>query len=473
MTHILYRLAKTNNTRNLIVMKRSRKRRHKIPYFGNPGAALVLPEADPLRLFHPFPSLTQMEDFLFSDDDEHVPPEVNCEEDMEEQLAQVGPQRRRRAVATYEYDGDVILNAMDQGPDRKKHWGLLLPHEQDRRWMTEFRMPKRVFEELFEKVAPLMPPEEQASNSTMRSYSTTVKLLVTIHFLAHAPTLRAMAHKFQIPHASLSVCILHPTVHVLRHAFMDHVLTKNIIWPATREAWEAIAAKFLARWGLPCVGGAIDGCHIMMKKPKKDEAGGDTDAYYSYKGGVASLLLAVCDADLVFTYVDAGNPATVGDAGLWGRSPLYQDICNGLLQQFQWRLATSEEERDVSPYLVGDAAFALHESLMKCWHPTPPEGTAQARFNRKVINCRRLIEQAFGRLKGRWAYCARNIFYGNPAFNTNAIVACCGLHNFLQTRHVEYEGENRPGLDPVRDEVAGAVNGAELREFLTEWVSEN
>jgi hypothetical protein len=46
---------------------------------------------------------------------------------------------------------------------------------------------------------------------------------------------------------------------------------------------------------------------------------------YGYKGGIASLLLAVSDADMRSLYVNAGAAACVGDAGLFGRSRLMTD----------------------------------------------------------------------------------------------------------------------------------------------------
>jgi hypothetical protein len=41
---------------------------------------------------------------------------------------------------------------------------------------------------------------------------------------------------------------------------------------------------------------------IPQKKPSAAQAGNDADAYWSYKGHVASLLLAICDANGLFFY---------------------------------------------------------------------------------------------------------------------------------------------------------------------------
>jgi hypothetical protein len=41
---------------------------------------------------------------------------------------------------------------------------------------------------------------------------------------------------------------------------------------------------------------------IPQKKPSAAQTGNDADAYWSYKGHVASLLLAICDANGLFFY---------------------------------------------------------------------------------------------------------------------------------------------------------------------------
>jgi hypothetical protein len=68
---------------------------------------------------------------------------------------------------------------------------------------------------------------------------------------------------------------------------------------------------FRAAYGLPGCLGAIDGSLIPLKKPTKAQVTQDANSYFGYKGGIASLLLAVCDADLQFTYGSAGAPACV------------------------------------------------------------------------------------------------------------------------------------------------------------------
>jgi hypothetical protein len=61
--------------------------------------------------------------------------------------------------------------------------------------------------------------------------------------------------------------------------------------------------------------GALDGSLIPQKKPSAAQARSDADAYWSYKGHVARLLLAICDANGLFLYMNAGSPRTTGNDG--------------------------------------------------------------------------------------------------------------------------------------------------------------
>jgi hypothetical protein len=66
--------------------------------------------------------------------------------------------------------------------------------ERERRWMAEFRMPRDTFLQLFQKVQPQLRPNAP-QNTKQRTYTEKEKLLVTLNFLAHVPTLRQMASK--------------------------------------------------------------------------------------------------------------------------------------------------------------------------------------------------------------------------------------------------------------------------------------
>ena len=53
----------------------------------------------------------------------------------------------------------------------------------------------------------------------------------------------------------------------------------------------------------------------------------------------------------------------------------------------------------MKPFLVADAAFPLDSTCMKCYDDTGPMSSYKHSFNYSLIRTRRVVEQAFDRLK--------------------------------------------------------------------------
>jgi hypothetical protein len=118
--------------------------------------------------------------------------------------------RRERETVTYHYSGDILKDIDGTSPDPRTHWSNLPAHKRLQNWMTEFRMPEDVFDELFDMVEPYIP-ESKAYTTGMRTYSKRHKLLMTVSWLAHIPTLSYMSMKFGSPPSSIAGSILKPT----------------------------------------------------------------------------------------------------------------------------------------------------------------------------------------------------------------------------------------------------------------------
>jgi hypothetical protein len=125
---------------------------------------------------------------------------------------------------------------------------------------------------------------------------------------------------------------LHPTVRALQVVLLQQEAIKSVRWTKTEEQHLFVMHGFMTEYELPGCLGAIDESLIPQHKPTKAQANQDADSNYGCKGGIASLLLAVCDANLQFTYVNAGAPACVGDAGLFSRSLLLRNMNEGAMR---------------------------------------------------------------------------------------------------------------------------------------------
>ena len=74
-----------------------------------------------------------------------------------------------------------------------------------------------------------------------------------------------------------------------------------------------------------CIG-AIDGKHIRLVQPT------DTGSfYYNYKTFFSTVLLAVCDANYSFTYVDVGAYGKSSDSAVFHNSLLYKKLVENAL----------------------------------------------------------------------------------------------------------------------------------------------
>ena len=127
----------------------------------------------------------------------------------------------------------------------------------------------------------------------------------------------------------------------------------------------------------------------------RHSVGGSSNSYWCYKG----LLLAMVDADGLFTYISASAPGNVGDSGPYSRSALERDIDDGMLRKFQFELPVVGQTHRIYPYLVGDAALAFDMHMLKVADPAQDE--LDVRFSCRLINVRRGSDLGFRGLKGR------------------------------------------------------------------------
>jgi len=87
-------------------------------------------------------------------------------------------------------------------------------------------------------------------------------------------------------------------------------LTPHLIkFPESIAGFEQCARAFEARSGIPGIIGAIDGSHIRVAPPKRDQK-----SYYNRKSFYSVILSAVCDARGAFLCCDVGFPGRMSDS---------------------------------------------------------------------------------------------------------------------------------------------------------------
>ena len=223
---------------------------------------------------------------------------------------------------------------------------------------------------------------------------------------------------------------MHQGIAILR----ERLVHDAIKFPTGPEL-EQVIVDFKSLCGLPSCGGALDGTFMPIKKPSEF---GDT--YYCYKHFNAIIVLGCVDARGIFTYVNAGRPGSVGDSYTYIHSLLYQKIANG---EWLYRSPMTIEGVSVKPFLVADSAFPLDSTSMKCF-PDLANVPQKRSFNYSFMSTRRVVEQAFGRLKGRWKIMDGKCKLNDPVFVRQVAMVCCALYNVCERYQCPFE----PGCLP-------------------------
>ncbi|XP_077509345.1 uncharacterized protein LOC144120619 [Amblyomma americanum] len=181
-------------------------------------------------------------------------------------------------------------------------------------------------------------------------------------------------------------------------------------------------SEFYAMTGFPQAMGALDGCHFPLSPPHLN-----AEDYRNYKGWYSVILLAVVDHKYRFRYVSAGSPGRCHDSHVYSQSDLAETVERPLFKT----PVTVINGTAVPPIILCDQAFALTGHLMK---PFPHNGPLQEEkrlFNYHLSKTRRIVENAFGRMKARFRYTMKRMeceIRHVPVI----IRACCTLNNMCE-----------------------------------------
>ena len=204
---------------------------------------------------------------------------------------------------------------------------------------------------------------------------------------------------------------------------------EEIVFPTSESDRERLTSGFQQRKGLPLCIGAIDGTHITIRKPVSCASD-----YISRKHRYTMLLQGLVDSNGLFLHVFAGWPGRSGDARLYRVS--------GLMPRL--RRFCLDAAGAMRSFIVGDSAYPRSSFLLVGYsHYT--ENVDERVANAYIQNARVVVENAFGRLKGRWGSLdnLRCATFLAPHW----MLACCVLHNFVERR----EGSRNALMLPVTE----------------------
>ncbi|GFW31182.1 putative nuclease HARBI1 [Trichonephila clavipes] len=201
-----------------------------------------------------------------------------------------------------------------------------LKNEDHTAYRNMLRITGKQFDELLEMVRGKLSKQD----TTMRmAIPVTTKLEITLRYLATGDSFKSLEYLFRVPETTIS-------------RFLPHVLTEICC------VLRPFINVFLQRWNFPRCCGAIDGKHVLIKRPP-----GSGSVYDNYKKTYSIILFAMVDADYCFTYVDVGGNGRANDSAVFRNSSLNIAMENK---------AIGFPEDHV---IIGDDAFPLRPDLMK------------------------------------------------------------------------------------------------------------
>ena len=294
---------------------------------------------------------------------------------------------------------------------------------QETDWLENFRMGKDTFMYICNQLGPHL----RRQHTVMREPITLEKrIAVAIWRLATNVEYCTIGHLFGISRGS--VCCI---VQEVCGALVEVLMPKYIKWPEG-EKLKDVVELFEHKWGYPQCCGAVDGSHIPILAPTDFH----TD-FFNRKGWHSIILQAVVDPCYRFTDITVGWPGSVHDARVLANSSLFRRGQHGNLSNLS---AKELQGVSVPVHIIGDPAYPLLPWLMKGYSDTGHLSRQQSNFNYRLSRERNVVENAFGRLKGRWR-CLLKRNDCHLEFVKLQVAACCTLHNICEVHREGYYDE--------------------------------
>ena len=315
--------------------------------------------------------------------------------------------------------------------------------------------------ETFQIVCNELRPHLQRQVTRFRHPVTVeARVAVTIWRLATNIEYRTIAALFGLGRSTVGEIVIDTC-----EAINTQLMSRYIRVPH-EDSLQDIVDGFRHQWGFPQAIGAIDGTHIPILRPQ--ESASD---YYNRKGYYSVLMQGVVDFRGLFMDVNIGWPGKVHDARVLVNSSFYRK-CNSGIMFPDWR--SNLGGLDVPLVILGDPAYPLMSWLIKPYLENSGTTPQERYFNYRLSRARMVVENSFGRLKGRWRCLMKRI--DAHISNVPGIVgACVVLHNMCEIYgdHCLQEWMVSDVSSPINHHPASSVictNGNSVRDAIRDHI---
>lgn len=281
-------------------------------------------------------------------------------------------------------------------------------------WKSNFRVTRQTFDIICRELRPYLTRKTTHLRDPL---SVEQRVAITLWRLATNVEYRTISALFGIGCSTVGIVVINTCESITKHLFPKYVsLPKG-------ERLKNIVNGFESRWGFPQVAAAIDGSHIPIIKPLNCASD-----YYNRKGYYSVIVQGLVDDSGQFLNAYIGWPGKCHDARVFHNSTVYVKGCSGDLFPNWTKLINGVE---VPLLVLGDAAYPLLQWLMKPYIETPNSSESVKNFNYRHSRARMVVENAFGRLKGRWRILLKRLDCSLD--NVSATVSSCiTLHNICE-----------------------------------------
>ncbi|CAC5421176.1 unnamed protein product [Mytilus coruscus] len=146
----------------------------------------------------------------------------------------------------------------------------------------------------------------------------------------------------------------------------------------------------------------------------------------------------VVDSSYKFWNINVGWAGRVHDARVFANSSIYAQFQRGNVVGNE--LDKRFNNTTITPFIIGDAAYPLMPWLIKPFRDNGALSAEKRYFNYMLSRARMVVENAFGRLKGRWR-CLMKRNDLSTLFVPDVAECCCTLHNICETFLNEFPEE--------------------------------
>ena len=281
---------------------------------------------------------------------------------------------------------------------------ILMTTATEPEFFSQIRMKRETFEAVLEILSPHCTKVFRGGHEPI---SCRDALLMSLRYLGSTVTMQEIATQYGFRGGAVHNC-LSQIIDGLANFAEDYIK-----WPSSEDL-PALEKEFRAIANFPGVLGVLGGCLVDFKPLKSL-----SDAYATSSKQYSMHLLAICDAQKKFMYVDVGFPGTAHDSEAFESTSFYSALHEYPCPYFP------------SPnfHIIGDNVYQMDKHVMV---PFDDGGTLipqNGRFSAKLRRTRVRIEQSLALLKARF----QRLRYMYAKFDRlkKMVMACCILHNIV------------------------------------------